>query len=263
MLYSTFRKRLQVLAPSHNIMKDELYGLQFGEELQDHNLRKIAVTNHPSKKIIIEAIKENCSMILSLHGLVHSSTLRINDFTVNQIKLLSRHNIKLFVLKSGWEYATGGILEALATYLGLKIVDNFFLHEKKTHQPIGRIVIPQIEIESLFQLVQSFKRHFSLNEIQISGSLTACIKKLLILDGIRINETILLRVRKLGIDTLLTCEASSYHSRCARILKLNIISLPRHKFEEMGMQHLQQLLSLEFPRDEFFYIKSEDPLLLV
>ena len=95
------------------------------------------------------------------------------------------------------------------------------------------------------------------------GDLTKTIQKLLIIDGIRINETILLKIAKLGVDTLLTCEVSSYHSRCALNLKMNTISIPRHKFEEVGMQHLQRLLSLEFPRDEFVYIKSEEHLLLV
>ena len=79
MLYSIFWKRLQELVSFHNSLKNEFYGLQFGEQLQDHNLRKIAVTIHPSKRVLIEAIKGKCSMILSLHGLIDSPTLEIND----------------------------------------------------------------------------------------------------------------------------------------------------------------------------------------
>ncbi len=261
MLYSIFLKRLHELAPFHTSLENDFYGMQFGELLKDHNLRKIAVTIYPSKKMIKEAMKENCSMILSLHGLVNFPVLQINDFTINQIKLLAMSNLKLFVLNSGWECATGGVLEALASYLGLKIVDSFIC-DNKTNIAFGRIAIPLIETESLSRLVESFKRHCSLSKIQICGNLTNLVKKLLIMDGIRINEAVLLKVAKLGVDTLLTCDISSYHSRCARTLKFNIISLPRQKFEEMGMLHLQQLLSLEFPRDEFVYISSDDTSLI-
>ena len=248
------------IAPPENGWKKDVYGLQVGNLLKDKSLRKIIVCLDPTKSVIMEAIKQKAHLIISHHGLTHQPLLYFNDEVIDRIALLTRTGISLFVVHTAWDAAPGGVSETLAKIAGMDVVNMLNMDDHGHDKPIGRIGVPFREGITVKETALALKRHLQLESVQIGGNLDAIIKKAAIVGGKGLRDDWIRSVLKKGCDTYITGEYTYPEYLMARTLGLNLIATSHYKSEKIGMKSLQMILALKFPRDEFIFFETGDPI---
>ncbi len=248
------------IAPPESGMSGDLYGLQFGSELEDKSLRKIIICLDPTRDVILEAIKQNVHLIISHHGLEHQPFLTINDRIIERIKLLSGNNIDLFVMHTAWDAAPGGISEILTKRSGLKVVDNFYFNDKGKKKAIGRIGEPLMGNMTVDGVVKNLKRHLQLDTIRILGNLEEKVLRAAVVGGKGFNPDKIIQAKKLGCDTVIGGEFTHPEYLVAREIGMKIIESTHYLSEKIGMESLKLILMNTFQRDEFVFVESKDPI---
>ncbi len=263
MLYSMLSKKIAELVPKELGFSNDIYGLQFGNQLKDFNLHKIAICVDPTIKVILQTKKMKSYFIIAHHGLTHRSLLKFNEPVLKQIKILSVNNISLFIIHSAWIAASGGISDIISEIAGITITDSFFIDDYGKKKALGRIGTPINENLTLDILIQSLKRKLNLKYIQVCGKLNKKIKKIAVVYGISLNESDLIEIFKNNCDTIISTDLVYSQFIFAQKLGLNVISVPHYVCDKIAMEKLKLILSLEFPRDEFIFIDSVDPIILM
>jgi len=251
------------IAPKAFSLKNDIYGIQFGQILEDRNIKKVMITLDPSLDAIIEASKQKVSLILSYYGLIHRPTMYFHDILVKKFRLLSISRIILYVLHSAFEAAQNGISEIIANRLFLKVEDLFYFKDKLGNQaPLGRICVPEKILGKdspliLEKFIKMIKRTFDLKYIRFIGELTKEIKRICIVGSVSIES--LLNAIEAGCDCYLTRELSYDEALLARDLGIVLIETSHFESEIISMNELNKILSIEFPRDPFILYNSNDP----
>ncbi|MHA1563658.1 MAG: Nif3-like dinuclear metal center hexameric protein [Promethearchaeota archaeon] len=252
-------KKIAELVPKKLGLSNDIYGLQFGNVLKDFNLHKIVICVDPTIKVILQTKKIKSYFIIAHHGLTHRSLLKFNEPILKQIKILSVNNISLFIIQSAWIAASGGISDTISEIAGIIITDSFFIDDFGKKKSFGRIGTPINENLTLDTLIQSLKRKLNIKYIQVCGKLNKKINKIAVVYG----ESDLIEILKNNCDTLISTDLVYSHFIFAQKLGLNVISVPHYVCDKISMEKLKLILSLEFPRDEFIFIDSDDPIILM
>ncbi len=264
MLYSMLKEILETeIAPSQNGLTDDLYGLQFGSKLEDKNLRKIIICLDPSKEVIKTAIKKEIHFIISHHGLFHRSKLYMNDDIIDRLKLLGSYNIDLFVMHTAWDASAHGVSETYLKKAGLKVGGNFYFRDKSSgkKKAIGRIGEPLMgETVTIRDIAENLKRNLGLPSVRYLGDPNSIIEKAAVVGGKGFDIKKIVKAKALGCDTVIGGEFNHPEYLIAREIGVNIIETTHYTSEKIGMESLQLLLTTKFPRDEFIFVESEDPV---
>ena len=263
MLYSMLSKKIAELVPQELGFSNDIYGLQFGNVLKDFNLHKIVICVDPSIKAILQAKKTKSYFIIAHHGLTQRSLLKFNEPVLNQIKLLSANNISLFILRSAWVAASGGISDTLSEIAGITITKRLYIDDDGIKKPLGRIGTPINNNLTLEILIRSLKRKLNSKYIEVCGKLDNKIFKIAVISGISLNEADLIEIVKNNCDTLISTDLVYSQFIFAQKLGLNVLNVPHYACDIIAMKKLKMILSLEFPRDEFFFIESGNPIILM
>ncbi|QEE14892.1 Nif3-like dinuclear metal center hexameric protein [Promethearchaeum syntrophicum] len=256
-------KKIAELVPRELGLGSDIYGLQFGNTLKDLNLHKIAICVDPSIKVILQAKKTKSYFIIAHHGLTQRSLIKFNEPVLNQFKLLSANNISLFILSSAWIAASGGISDIISEIAGIIVADRWYVNDNGLKKPLGRVGTPYNQNLTLDILIRSLKRKLNLKYVQVCGKLDINIKKIVVICGISLNEADLFEIVKNNCDTLISTDLVYSHFIFARKLGLNVLNVPHYACDIIAMKKLKMILSLEFPRDEFSFIESENPIILM
>ena len=256
-------KKIAELVPKELGFNNDIYGLQFGNQLKDFNLHKIVICVDPTIEVILETKKTKSYFIISHHGLTHRSLLKFNEPILKQIKLLSLNNISLFILQSALIAASGGISDSISEIVGITNIDNLYIDDYDKKKPFGRTGIPINENLTLDTLIQSLKRKMNLQYIQVCGKLNRKINKIAVVCGIPLNEADLIEIIKNDCDTLISTDFIYSHFIFAKKLGLNVLNVPHYVCDTIAMKKMKLVLSLEFPRDEFFFIEPNNPIILM
>ena len=256
-------KKIAELVPKELGFNNDIYGLQFGNQLKDINLHKIALCVDPTIKVILQAKKTKSYFIIAHHGLTHRSLLKFNEPVLKQIKILSANNISLFILQSAWIAASGGISDTISEIAGLTITNRLFINDNGKKKPLGRIGTPIIENLTLDSLIQSLMRKLNLKYIQVCGKLNKKVNKIAVVCGFSLTEADFIEIVKNKCDTLISTDFVYSHFIFAQKLGLNVLNVPHYVCDMIAMKKLKLILSLEFPRDEFFFIESDNPIILM
>ena len=256
-------KKIAELVPKELGFSNDIYGLQFGNQLKDFNLHKIALCVDPTIEVILQTKKTKSYLIIAHHGLTHRSLLKFNEPELKQIKLLSINNISLFILQSAWIAASGGISDTISEIAGITTTNCLFIDDIGKKKPLGRIGTPINENLTLNTLIQSLKRNLNLKYIQVCGNLNKKVNKIAVVCGISLKEADMIEIVKNNCDTLISTDLIYSQFIFAQKLGLNVLNLPHYDCDIIAMKKLQLILSLEFPRDEFFFIDSDNPIILM
>jgi dinuclear metal center YbgI/SA1388 family protein len=260
MLLSQLIQKLKEIAPPENGFKDDIYGLQYGNEINDCSLHTVVVCLDPTKAVIKEAIKLKARMIISHHGLTHQKILYFKDLLVDRLSLLSTNQIALFVMHTAWDAAPEGISETFAKVAGLTIEGNYYFEDGGKRKPIGRIGRPFRDGMTIQQIGENLKRHLCLERVRILGDFNHIVKKAAVVGGKGLKPEEIPDIIQAGCDTFITGEVNLPEMIAARELGLNIIETSHYKSEKIGMESLQRILTTKFPRNEFIFLESEEPM---
>jgi dinuclear metal center YbgI/SA1388 family protein len=260
MLQSQLLQKLREIAPPDNGMRDDLYGIQFGTTLKNPVIHTIVICLDPTKAVIKEAIKLKSHFIISHHGLTHNGLLYLNDLYVERISLLAANQISLFVMHTAFDAATEGISEVYAKMAGLNMTGNFYFNDGPKKKPIGRIGTPFRENLTLKSVAENLKRHLNLDRIRILGDMNTPIKRAAVVAGKGLRVDLIPEILQQECDTFITGEITYPEMIAARELGLNIIETSHYKSEKIGMENLCKMLTTTFPRDEFIFVESDEPM---
>lgn len=263
MLQSLLLQVLKEIAPAENGLRDDLYGIQYGTLLNDPVVHRVIICLDPTKQVIKEAIRQKAHFIIAHHGLTHHPVMYLNDLIIDKINLLASNQITLFVMHTAWDAAPEGISETYAKIAGFNIIGNFNFNDGGKRKPIGRIGVPFRENMTLKSIAENLKRHLNLDRVRILGDPNFIVKKAAIVGGKGLKTDLIPDVIAAGCDTFVTGEYTYPEMLAARDLGLNLIETSHYKSEKIGMEVLQKILSLKFPRDEFIFVESEEPMVSV
>lgn len=254
------------LSPKIFKLDSEFYGLQYGNHKKNQIIKKVLLTLDLSLDAIHYAIKNKFNLILSHHGLINKSIKQFNSILINKLSLLSKYPISIFVLNSTFLAAQNGIIDTMIEALFLKIENMFTIKNKiDVKVPIGRICRPQLYSAGkkrfcVEDLIKRIKINLEIDFVSYVGDLKKEIKRICVIGTPRNKISYIEKAIKYGCDCYLSRNVNHFIANFARDAGVCLINISHYKSEIIGMKKLCNVLSLEFPYNEFYCFESRDPI---
>jgi len=253
------------LSPRIFSLKNDFYGIQYGDK-QNKVIKKIMLTIDLTLNSIHFAVKNKINLIITLHGFLNKPIRSFNRQHINKLTLLTKQPIIVFVLETSFIAAEGGISDTIMEALYLKSLKTFdIINYNGEKIPIGRICQPKpyphdAKIFRLANLIERIKTNFELSRIPYVGDLKKRIEKICII-GSEINAlTYLEEIQQNNCDCLISGKISYIEAVFSKENGINLIEVSHYRSANMALKRLCNMLSLEFPRDEFYFFPSEIPI---
>ena len=189
-----------------------------------------------------------------------------NNSLINKLNLLSKYPISIFVLNSSFIAAENGISGTIMKTLYLELDNTFDIKNMDgVEVPIGRICTPKeypngTKNLKLEDILKRIRNTFDMDKILYVGDLNHKIKKICIIGGDMISIKLLDKAERYGFDCFISGKLGHHEAIHAKEIGLSLIEISHYKNEIMAMKKLCNLLSLEFPFDEFILFESTDPI---
>lgn len=250
------------ISPKLFKLNSEFYGFQYGQTSKNKLIKKVMITLDLSLKAIHFAIKNKTNLIISYHSLTNKPIKSFNSHIINKLSLLSKYPVLIFVLNSSYIAAEGGVSDTLMDLLYLKLDKPFNVTNKKgVEVPIGRVCTPlyyqnEKDILTLENLLKRIKHNLDLNQILYVGDLKNIINKICIVGGNMSKTRYLEKALTHGCDCYISGKINHLGALYAKDMGLNLIEASNYEAEKITLKKLCNVLSLEFPRDEFFLFES-------
>jgi len=253
------------LSPRIFSLKNDFYGIQYGDK-QNKVIKKVMLTVDLTLDSIHYAVKNKINLIITLHGLLNKPVRSFNRQEINKLTLLTKQPIIVFVLETTFVAAEGGISDTIMEALYLKSLKTFDIFERNGEKiPIGRICQPKpyphdTKIFRLENLIERIKTNCELSIIPYVGNLKKRIDKICIIGG-EFNDLMYLEeLQQYNCDCLISGKISYVEAISAKENGISLIEVSHCRSANMALKRLCNILSLEFPRDEFFFFPSEHPI---
>ena len=266
MQYKELRKILEnKIAPKIFKKPSEFYGIQYGNIDDEKSIKKIMITLDLNLKAIYYAIKNKVNLIISHHPLLIEPAFNFDKMLINQLNLLSKYPLSIYILNSSFIAAENGISQTIADILYLKINNIFEIKNiNEINVPIGRICSPKyyLKKKNQFHLKDLLKRvitNFNLEIIEYVGNLEKEIKKICIVAGDSENIINLKKALNANCDCYISSNLNHEKAIYANDLGIALIKIPHYSAEFYTLKKLYNFLSLEFPFDEFLLYESKNP----
>ncbi len=254
------------IAPKVYKRNSEPYGLIYDNSSKSKVINKILITVDLSLEAIKFAIRNKINLIISNQGLVQKSIYKFDQDIINKFYLMSKCPLSIFTMNTpfivGEEGVTDNIVEALSLRMEKPL--NFNIKNDKKI-PLGRICSPfefpnQKKSITLETLINRIKQHLNAKYILFTGDLKQEIKKVLIV----IFETSKISLLKSALKNECNCFISgkiTYRDAIfAREHGLCAIEIPQYLCELYAIKKLKNILSLEYPREEFLIFEEKEPI---
>ena len=254
------------LSPEENKLKNEYYGLQYGNKNSNNIIKKVMLTLDLNLKAIHFATLNRVNLIISYRGLINKPLQCFNQNLVNKLSLLSKYPVSIYVLNSSFISAEGGISDVIMEVLYLDLDRTFdVINDNGEIIPLGRICLPksypnQKTPMKLEDLLKRINVNLEVEKISYIGKLNKTIKKICIIGGMFTNIKYLEKIINLGCDCYISCKFNYKEALFAREMGLILIKIPHYNCEIKAMKRLCNILSLEFPNDEIFLYESNNPI---
>lgn len=266
MYFKEIKKLLEnKIAPKDFRLTPEGYGIQYGTIEEQKEIKRIMVTLDLSIDAIHFAITNKIKLIISRYGLVNNPISHFNDIMIKKLTLLTKYPVLIFALNSPFIAVEGGISDIIMNSLYLQLDRPFnILSQTGEEIPIGRICLPQAYPDqkdslNLRTLVERIRTFLNTNRIPYLGDLDKVLKRICIVPIDSLSISYLERVQKEGCDCLITGKVNCSEALFARDIGLFIIEISLFQCEIIALKKLCNLLSLEFPHEEFMMFDSIDP----
>jgi putative NIF3 family GTP cyclohydrolase 1 type 2 len=245
--------------------ESEIYGFHYNEASNGKIAKKVMLTVDLNLKAIHYAITNKINLILSHHGLFEKPITNFNAHLIKKLTLLSKSPISIFVLNTPFIAAEGGISDTIMESLYLKLEKPFNIcNQKGLEVPIGRICshgIDRMNTESfkLESLIKRIRSNLNMEGIYYVGSLTKILQNICIIGGDYISNQLLKQAVEEGCDCYVCFEINHYDSSYAKDLGIALVEISHYECELMALRKLCNLLSLEYPKNEFILYESQNP----
>jgi putative NIF3 family GTP cyclohydrolase 1 type 2 len=267
MLYDEIQPLIEKkLSPRIYRINSEFYGLYYGQVNNKKYIKRLMFTVDLNLKSIHYAIKNKINLIVSLHGLMKDPITNFNQVLINKLNLLSKYPILIFVLNSSFIAAEGGISETLMEALHLKLEKPFNIKNHISEKvPIGRICSPNsyVQPETKFtmdNLLKRIKSNLSTEMILFVGESNSIVNRICVVGRETIDLNYLRKALKKGCDCFISGNFDHRIASFAKDAGLNLIGISLYNCKTIALRKLHNLLSLEFPHDDFYFFEAQNPI---
>ncbi|HME52490.1 MAG TPA: Nif3-like dinuclear metal center hexameric protein [Candidatus Lokiarchaeia archaeon] len=228
---------------------DSCKGLCFGRKsnVSDVVIRKCLIAVDPSLECIDKAVEFKANLIVSHHALFAYPFLDIKELIYEKFRLLTEHNIWVYVIGNSWNAASQGITESTCQALKLEINDMLAIpNATGLAIPIGRICDKDGK-ESFESMLKRVKMTLGETIVRYGGRLESKPKKVLVIGGILNSIKLVNRVLEENVDTIIAGEITSEIRGTLLDLNENFIEISHYATDILGMSKLRMLLSSKNP----------------
>ncbi|NHJ24368.1 MAG: hypothetical protein EAX89_07325 [Candidatus Lokiarchaeota archaeon] len=266
MLYKEIKLLLdRRIAPKRFLINGDMYGLQYGQADNEKEIKKVLLTIDLNLESIHYAIKNKINLIISYKGLISKPINKFNNILIKKLNLLSNYPILIFILNSSIISAQGGISDTIMELLYFQLEKVLEIKNNRGNTiPIGRICLPKSYTENsvpmtVLKLLKRIKSNMSLESLSFVGELQTVIKKICIVGSEIKNVNYLKEASRNGCDCLISSTINSELANLAKELRIILIKIPLYSSLNITMKKFTNLLSLEFPYDEFLFFEIKEP----
>ncbi len=255
------------ISPKLYILKGEHYGIHYGES-KNTPINKVLITLDLSLIAIHYAIRHKINLIISFYGLLHGPIEIFDKTLVNKLNLLSRYPVSIFILNSSFISAEGGISDLISEMLFLKLDQTFNILNYHNYEiPIGRICYPKFYLNqktdfTLEMLIRRLRDNDIIEKIIYVGDLNRKINKICIIGGEIFKLEYLDQASNLGCDCFISGKFSFLGASHASDIGISLIQIPFYETTCLALKKLSNMLSLEYPNDEFIFFQHKNPIQL-
>ena len=254
------------LSPKNYRIDSEYYGLYYGQINSKKYIKKILFTVDLSLESIHYAIKNKINLILSLNNFNNNPITHFNQLLINKLNLLSRYPLLIFILNSTFIAAEGGVSDTIMESLYLKLDQTFNVKNNRGDSiPLGRICVPNSytennKIMTLDNLLRRTKSNLEVEDILFVGELNSEVKKICIVGSDKLNRNYLRKALKYECDCYISGYFDHQSASYAKESRLNLIGISLYNCNTIALKKMHNILSLEFPHDEFYFFESRNPI---
>jgi putative NIF3 family GTP cyclohydrolase 1 type 2 len=243
-------KSIEDISPSWLTLEEEsCRGLCFGRKtnISDVVIRKCLITVDPSLDCIDKAVEFKANLIITHHAMLAYPFLEIKELVYEKFRLLTEHNIWVYVLGNSWNAAAQGITESTCQALKLDIYDVLAITNTIGRAiPIGRICNKDGK-QSFEILLKRVKATLGETIMRYGGRLESTPKKVMVIGGKLDSIKLANRILEENIDTIIAGEIASEIRSILLDLNENFIEISHYVTDIFGMSKLRMLLSSKHP----------------
>ena len=220
-------------------------GLAIGDG--DIEVKNIMLTLDLTKEVVIEALKENCNLIISHHPFLFNPIQKVlfRSEKGEVIKLMCENNLSLYSMHTNLDVGKGGVNDTLAKVLGLN--DIKIINDEASFGNYLRY--GKIEPTTLHDLALLVKNKFNLTGVRVLGDLDKKIKTVGVVGGSGAHPSDIMTAVHAGIDCYITGEVHLNNSQMASFYGLSLIEV-NHGVEKFVfsslINELKEVFSKEF-----------------
>ena len=254
------------ISPKCYMSRKKIYGLHYGNSKNIKNIRRVMFTVDLTIEAIYYALKNKFNLIISYYGLIKDQTYNFNSLLIKKLSLLTKFPILIFVLNWPFIAAEGGVCDTIVDLLYLDITKTFNSSNNRMDSiPIGRICTPRVyerknNALKLVDLVKRVKSNLNMKKVSFVGNPGDIVKKVCIIALNSIQHDFLEKALEEGCSCLI-CEKITHENAIdAQEMGLALVEISHYNSRIITMRNVCNLLSLEFPFDEFDLFEQKDPI---
>jgi putative NIF3 family GTP cyclohydrolase 1 type 2 len=247
-------------------INSDFYGLYYGQANNEKHIKRIMFTVDLNLESIHYAVKNKISLIISLNSLTRGPISNFNQPLINKLTLLSKYPILVFVLNSSFIAAEGGISDTLMESLHLKLESPLNVKNNKNEKvPIGRICVPNSYGQpekpiTISNLLKRIKSSLNTDNVIFVGDSNAKVNKICVVGKETIELNYLRKALKYGCDCFISGDIDRSKANFSKDTGLILIGISLYNCNTIALKKLHNLLSLEFPHDDFYFFEAQNPV---
>lgn len=248
-------KILQEIAPKDLAMNYDNVGLLVGD--MEAEVTNVLVGLEVTDALIEEAIKNECSLIITHHPLIFKplTHVRVDHPVQKKVVHLIRHNISLYVAHTNLDRTVGGLNDFLLRKLGYEKIE-----EKEAVRIVKFAKVPKQNFE---KVVQHVKEVLQLPYIHYVGDEKKEIKTLAVCTGSGFGE--FQEVLREKADAFLTGDVKYHDAMMANDYNIPLIDAGHYGTECIVVDLLEEILREHYKEEDITIYKEtngENPIKL-
>jgi putative NIF3 family GTP cyclohydrolase 1 type 2 len=253
-------------SPKTYQFNSDFYGLYYGQVNDKKHIKKLLFTVDLNLESIHYAVKNKINLIISLHGLTKEPIKNFDQLLINKLALLSKYPLLVYVLNSSFIAAEGGISDTLMEALYLNLERPFYIKNNRSEKiPIGRICTPNSFLQgekalTIENLLKRIKSNLNIEKISFVGRSNSEINRVSVLATESVDIHYLRKALKKGCNCFISGNFNHKLANYAKDTGLNLIGISLYNCNTIALKKMHNLLSLEFPRDEFHFYEAKNPI---
>ena len=241
---------LNSFAPFESAEDYDNVGLLVGDK--NKKIKKIMITLDVDEKVVDDAVKHNCDLIISHHPLIFSPLKKVvsDDSCARSVISLIKNDISLISVHTNFDSAKSGLCDLFLDKI-IKTSNRMSLDENG----IGRIADITQECK-LTNIIENIKNGFNLTVLRYVGDKNKTIKKIAVCNGG--GAEFIYNAKEMDADLYISGDIKYHHARFAHENDIALVEVPHYNAEIIFCEYVKELLKKEFKKDFELIITDEN-----